>query len=954
MLYLELKPDQRSNIMKKLWKRFLIVYLLLWGLSAAKAQSDTLFWFAVPHIQQVGVLSNTPFKFHFENGSTDTAVVVLDVPANPTFTAITVAVPPRNRSSIDITANMALLANQSPNTPQNRGVRVRSSRVVQAYYEVGSATCGCNQEYFGLKGRNGLGTLFYVAFRDIWANDSTLGISPVTSVDMVAVENGTQITIQSPVALLGIAAGAVVNVNLQAGQTYSLRAIDWRLINKPNGLKLTSTKPIAITLKDEQVRAGACADLTGDQIVPVTNLKTTYPVLKGNLMVPDLVTVLAVYDNTRIVFEGSAQPDLLLNAGEFRSILVNVAAHTIRSNKPLYAVHYSGIGCSVGMSVLNGIGCKLDSVYGFIRENEQPLIFNFIIPVGYQDSIRINEGPPGNVVGGVHFSPLPGSLNPYLWAVFELHQSIIGAGMPVRISAPVGFSVGIRHGNPSSGMRYTTFGDFTGDPFFDIQTDTAICLGDTVRLTATHDGIWQPLWQLPNGQLFNGDTLFIPGFGPSNQGWYRFQLLDGSCLSRIDSIWLALTPNQVGVELFPPARDTICAGDTLVLRARLVAGTGLQWHNEQGPIPLAFADSLVVSTTGTYYAIATAPCTLPDTSSYFSLFVDSLLPIQFSLIDSLLCAGDSVLFVHSSGFARGRVKMKWPNGSIQALATNDSIWLTNPGRYALWYETSTCTFDSSYFNVFEAPIPPTLQGFNLLRCESGDATLWWPGQGSSFLWFKDGLPLPGFSDSVLRVDENGTYSLAVVANYKCYPDTLWLDSLVVYRSKAVAHLQASTLGGPKPLTVNFGSLGALGHQRQWFVNGVPLTTDSIWQWEFTQRGRYTVRLEMRDTLARCIDDTTVLISVFDSIAVLFPTAFSPNGDGKNDHYLPVLINADFVDLSIYNVWGELVFSSSGQAPGWDGRFKTQPAAPGRYVCVVRFRGEVGDMGMKSSSFLLIR
>lgn len=933
-----------------------IVFLLagLYPFHQAAAQSDTLFWFAVPHVQQIGSLSNAPFAFHFENGGLDTVVVTLDVPANTAFVPMQVVVWPRNRGTIDVTPFIPSLSNQMANTPQNKGVRIRASKPVQAYFEVGSASCGCNQEYFGLKGNEALGLLFYAGFRTIWANDSSSGIVPAASIDIVAVENGTQLNIVSPVALQGISAATTSTVLLNAGQTYTIRSVDWRLINKPNGVKITASKPIAISLTDEQVQVGSCADLTGDQIVPVANLKTTYPVLKGNLMVPDLVTVMAVHDNTRIVFEGSAQPDVLLNAGEFRSILVTVAVHTIKANKPLYAVQYSGIGCSVGMSVLPGLSCNLDSVYGFQRENLQPLIFNFIIPTGYQDSIRINGGLPAQVISGVHFSILPGTQGAYMWAVFELHHTIIGAGMPIRISAPVGFSVGVRHGNPSNGMRFASFGDYTGDPYFNLNVDTLICAGDTVRLIATHDQIWSPMWHLPQGQVFFGDTLVVPNFGLGNQGWYKFQLLDGTCIPRIDSVWLNLAPNQVAIELNPPTRDTLCAGDTVVLRARLIAGSGIQWHNAQGPILSATADSLVVDASGSYYAIATAPCADPDTTVVYTIFVDSVLNIQYSLSDTILCRGDSVLLIHQSGSARGGVLLQYPDGSIRRLQEIDSIWISNSGSFALWYQTANCSYDTVYFNIYEAPVPPVLQGQNLLRCVPGEAILWWPGRATSFLWYKDGVLIAASNDSVIRVTQSGYYSLGVVTNYRCYPDTLWQDTLLVYEANVTARLQASQISGAKPLMVTFDAQGATGHVRQWFINGIPSSVDSLWQQLFDQRGRYSIRLELRDTIANCSDDTTVMILVFDSAAVLFPTAFSPNADGKNDHYLPVLVNAEFVDLSIYNSWGELVFWSRGAAPGWDGRHRGEAAAPGRYVCVVRFQADVGDIAVKSSDFILLR
>jgi gliding motility-associated-like protein len=221
-------------------------------------------------------------------------------------------------------------------------------------------------------------------------------------------------------------------------------------------------------------------------------------------------------------------------------------------------------------------------------------------------------------------------------------------------------------------------------------------------------------------------------------------------------------------------------------------------------------------------------------------------------------------------------------------------------------------------------------------------------------WYKDGVLIPAANDSFLVTSENGVYSLRVKADYACSPDTFWTDSVAVYRGQVRAQLWIDQQNGPKPLAVRLNASGSIGHLREWFVNDSLIGTDSLMNVVFDRRGRYALRLHLSDTVAGCTADTVVFITVFDSVTVLFPTVFSPNGDGLNDHYLPVLINANFVDLSIYNRWGELVYFGNGTPSGWDGMFKGQMAPAGGYVAVVRFAADVGEIGLKSSHFQLVR
>ncbi|MBK8144986.1 MAG: gliding motility-associated C-terminal domain-containing protein [Bacteroidetes bacterium] len=68
-----------------------------------------------------------------------------------------------------------------------------------------------------------------------------------------------------------------------------------------------------------------------------------------------------------------------------------------------------------------------------------------------------------------------------------------------------------------------------------------------------------------------------------------------------------------------------------------------------------------------------------------------------------------------------------------------------------------------------------------------------------------------------------------------------------------------------------------------------------------------------------------------------PNAFSPNGDLLNDEFR--LINNRDISLqqfSVYNRWGQEVFSSENDKVGWEGNFKGVPCEVGTYYYVVRY------------------
>jgi gliding motility-associated-like protein len=80
---------------------------------------------------------------------------------------------------------------------------------------------------------------------------------------------------------------------------------------------------------------------------------------------------------------------------------------------------------------------------------------------------------------------------------------------------------------------------------------------------------------------------------------------------------------------------------------------------------------------------------------------------------------------------------------------------------------------------------------------------------------------------------------------------------------------------------------------------------------------------------------SVLVIVFDEDCqdenVFLPSAFTPNGDGKNDVlFVRSSVPLESMRLIIYNRWGEQVFESDNQNAGWDGNYKDKPAQAGVY------------------------
>jgi gliding motility-associated-like protein len=67
--------------------------------------------------------------------------------------------------------------------------------------------------------------------------------------------------------------------------------------------------------------------------------------------------------------------------------------------------------------------------------------------------------------------------------------------------------------------------------------------------------------------------------------------------------------------------------------------------------------------------------------------------------------------------------------------------------------------------------------------------------------------------------------------------------------------------------------------------------------------------------------------------LFIPNVFTPNGDGDNDYFQIYYNGTDliYLDLRIFNRWGEKVFQTNNITTGWDGTYKSVKQEPGVYT-----------------------
>ena len=114
-----------------------------------------------------------------------------------------------------------------------------------------------------------------------------------------------------------------------------------------------------------------------------------------------------------------------------------------------------------------------------------------------------------------------------------------------------------------------------------------------------------------------------------------------------------------------------------------------------------------------------------------------------------------------------------------------------------------------------------------------------------------------------------------------------------------------------------------------------------------------------ETTGGCKNTDTINVKVFILDPGLYvPTAFSPNGDGHNDIFKPILLGVKKLNFfNVYNRWGQLVYSTNNTQLtniGWDGTFGGKPQDPGTFIWQVEGVNYLNKFLRKKGYVVLVR
>lgn len=680
-------------------------------------QLDTEFWFVAPEISQEH--GDTPIQFVIAAGGAP-ARVTFSMPAEPSFSPITLSLRADEVQSINVTAFKELLENKPANQVLNKGILISATEPITVYYQCANTF---NQDIFALKGRNGLGKVFFIPTQTDFAN--ILGSS---AFDVVATQDSTVIEITTSKNIIGRTANAPFTVVLNRGETYSARAIGQTPFNHLDGSVLRASKPVAVTNSDDSILNGVNTgwDLVGDQLVPADIVGTEYIAVRGFAQT-ERIYVLATEDNTTVETFGNTPRQVSLDQGRSASFDIQGSVIYVRSSAPVYVWHLSGILREPGGALLPAIGCSGSQSIGFQRPPVNQVTMLLVTRSGYENAFLM-DGQPGFIQTGDFFD-VPGTDGEWVAARLNVNARL-SSGFHRMSNTEGNFQMGILSANGST----SSYGYFSSFNSLNLGEEAAFCEGERLVLDA---GPGKNVYDWNTGANTQTITVDRPGTYSVRVAFQGCELADTIAVEEI----------RVSPDL--GADTSLCAGDTLVLEA-FQPGARYAWQDG------STQSSFEVTTAGQYsVSIQKDGC-----QGSASRRVDVIVPPDLSLgPDTTLCEGEALLIDLSSP---GSTHV-WEDQSTSPVRVLDTA-----GMFSVVREFQGCPVEDS-LQIFAAQPAPGLPGDTLL-CLGDTLVISLPVPSVRYQW-SDGETLARRSFS-----EEGFYVLEASNRCASTLDTLSIST----------------------------------------------------------------------------------------------------------------------------------------------------------------------------------
>ncbi len=421
---------------------------------------------------------------------------------------------------------------------------------------------------------------------------------------------------------------------------------------------------------------------------------------------------------------------------------------------------------------------------------------------------------------------------------------------------------------------------------------------------------------------------------------------------------------KINEQLEPPmpeGPDFVCYTDLVneqTYSTPVTPGSDYDWHITNGTITSGDGTNEITvlwdgSGTGTLYfteSTRTATDVCDGDSPTLTIDLRDEIVVDMSLTHVSCYQGSDATAVATITAGNGAVSsFVWQTGGL-GRPNGNSISDLPAGDYAIDVTVDDCTINVPFTITEPTELTASFSDQNDVLCfgesngtirvnaTGGTApyTYSWSHDASSTGAFVQNLPEGDHSVTV--TDANGcTWSDSF---YTGEPDLLVIEEIYTYKVSCPGGsdgaLEAVVSGGTAPYTFTWESNSETGAYAMGFSQG-------------------TYEVTVTDANGCQATGTQIVEEAIPKI--IFPNAFSPNGDTENDTFGPADACPVTFQMTVFNRWGAIVYRTTDATKSWDGNFEGSPAPDGNYSYAATWIIEANEVvinGEKRGEFQLIR
>lgn len=492
------------------------------------------------------------------------------------------------------------------------------------------------------------------------------------------------------------------------------------------------------------------------------------------------------------------------------------------------------------------------------------------------------------------------------------------------------------------------------NPTLAITTSSAsICIGEAATLTVggAASYSWQPL--AGNAQLINNGAGVI--VQPLTSSTYSVFGSSGGCNSQIYTT--SLLVKALPAFTASPLSSTVCENSSVVLKADGF-GCTFNWinsvnaNNVNGNQITVFPKSSQVHTVTANYN----GCSKTQTLQIMTLTTPSP---TISVSKNKICLTDTVFLTGEGG-----IDYFWYGPDGQSQRGSHAFFIPKTINNFLTY-TLLVTGNNACSNS-------TTTAIEILKLPEGEL---------------ENLPT-SLCVPACRTFSFSSYTKSTVADFiidgsvfsekqlkHCFSrpgNNIITVNMRDVNTSCTATKQYSIFGYPKPQAdFTYSPIVPVeNHDEVIFTNKSSTENNTTYQWFFNDNkpfvaagknasylfvnpGSYAVSLLATNEF-NCSDTVIKVVNVGSDFSIYIPNSFTPNEDGKNDIFKPIVYASKNYYMRVFDRWGEEVFYTRDVAEGWNGSHGDESCPQDIYSYEIVLSNSLGERKQYIGTVLLLR